>query len=41
MPNCAIYGLEQAAKGQWRLQAKEHLMQKVADGRPGRRKALP
>jgi len=33
--------LPHAAKGQWRLQAKQHLMQKVPDGRPGRRKALP
>lgn len=30
MPNCAVYGLEQAAKGQWRLQANEAVMQKVA-----------
>ena len=30
MPNCAVYGLEQAEKGQWRLQAKEALMRKVA-----------
>lgn len=30
MPNCAVYGLEQAAKGQWRLRAQESLMRKVA-----------
>ena len=30
MPNCAVYGLEQATKRQWRLQANEGVMQKVA-----------
>ena len=29
MPNCAVYGLEQAGKGQWRLKAIEAVMQKV------------
>lgn len=32
MPNCAVYGLEQAAKGQWRLQADETVMHQVAAG---------
>jgi len=31
MPNCAVYGLEQAAKGQWRLQADEAVMHTIAD----------
>jgi hypothetical protein len=30
MPNCAIYSLEQAAKGQWRLQANEAAMRRIA-----------
>ena len=30
MPNCAVYGLEQAAKGQWRLKADETVMCQVA-----------
>lgn len=32
MPNCAIYGLEQAAKGQWRLQPEKTVMHQVAAG---------
>lgn len=32
MPNCAVYGLEQAAKGQWRLQPEKTVMHQVAAG---------
>jgi|SRR5664279_1747725 len=30
MPNCAVYGLEQSARGQWCLQAQEALMWRIA-----------
>ena len=30
MPNCAVYGLEQVGRGQWRLQPHDELMRKVA-----------
>ena len=30
MPNCAVDGVDPAAKAQWRLQANDAVMQKVA-----------
>jgi len=30
MPNCAVYGLEQAGKGRWRLHLNEVVMQELA-----------